>query len=60
MFGRRPDATQVRELSAMRRFMPYVSPRRNDSVFHLAQEIDIEATLEFLEKKNRGGLPSVR
>jgi hypothetical protein len=57
MFGRRPDATQVRELSAMRRFMPYVSPRRNDSVFHLAQEIDIEATLEFLEKKNRERAP---
>jgi hypothetical protein len=53
MFGRRPDATQVRELSAMRRFMPYVSPRRNDSVFHLAQEIDVEAAIEFLEKKNR-------
>ena len=53
MFGRRPDATQVRELSAMRRFMPYVSPRRNDSVFHLAQEIDVDAALEFLEKKNR-------
>ena len=53
MFGRRPDATLVRELSAMRRFMPYVSPRRNDSVFHLAQEMDVEAALEFLEKKNR-------
>jgi pyruvate/2-oxoglutarate dehydrogenase complex dihydrolipoamide acyltransferase (E2) component len=53
MFGRRPDAAQVRELSAMRRFMPYVSPRRNDSVFHLAQEIDVGAALEFLEKKNR-------
>jgi hypothetical protein len=53
MFGRRPDATQVRELSAMRRFMPYVSPRRNDSVFHLAQEIEVDAALEFLEKKNR-------
>jgi hypothetical protein len=53
MFGRRPDATQVRELSAMRRFMPFISPRRNDSVFHLAQEIEIDAALEFLEKRNR-------
>ena len=53
MFGRRPDGTQVRELSAMRRFMPFVSPRRNDSVFHLAQDMDLEAALEFLEKKNR-------
>jgi hypothetical protein len=53
MFGRRPDGTQVRNLSTMRRFMPYVSPRRNDSVFHLAQDMEIEAALEFLEKKNR-------
>jgi hypothetical protein len=53
MFGRRPDGTQVRELSAMRRFMPFISPRRNDSVFHLAQDIELEAALEFLEKKNR-------
>ena len=36
----------------MRRFMPYISPRRNDSVFHLPQDIEIEAALEFLEKKN--------
>jgi hypothetical protein len=53
MFGRRPDAKLVRNLSAMRMFMPYVSPRRNDSVFHLAQDMDAEAALEFLEKKNR-------
>ena len=53
MFGRRPDATPVRELSAMRRFMPYVSPRRNDSVFHLSQDMDVEAALEFLDEKNR-------
>lgn len=36
----------------MRRIMPYVSPRRNDSVFHLAQDIDVEAALEFLDKHN--------
>ncbi len=53
MFGRRPDATQVRGLGAMRTFMPYISPRRNDSVFHLPQDIEVEAALEFLEKRNR-------
>ncbi len=37
----------------MRRFMPFVSPRRNDSVFHLAQDMHLDAALEFLEKKNR-------
>lgn len=53
MFGRRPDATLVRDLSALRRFMPFVSPRRNDSLFHLAQDMDLEAALEYLDKKNR-------
>lgn len=52
MFGRRPDATPVRELSPMRRFMPYVSPRRNDSVFYMMQRIEVEAALEYLEKRN--------
>lgn len=52
MFGRRPDATLVKELSTMRRFMPYVSPRRNDSVFYMMQEVEVEAALEFLAEKN--------
>jgi hypothetical protein len=37
----------------MRRFMPYVSPRRNDSLFYMMQEIEVEAALEHLEKRNR-------
>jgi hypothetical protein len=43
----------VRDAAPMRRIMPHVSPRRNDSVFHLAQEVQVEAALEFLEKRNR-------
>jgi hypothetical protein len=53
MFGRRSDATLVRDLSAMRRFMPYVSPRRNDSLFYMMQHVEVEAALEYLEKRNR-------
>jgi hypothetical protein len=37
----------------MRRFMPYVSPRRNDSLFYLNQDIGAEAAFEFIEKKNK-------
>ncbi len=37
----------------MRRFMPYVSPRRNDSLFYMMQQIEVEAALEYLEKRNR-------
>jgi len=53
MFGRRADATLVRDLPMMRRFMPYISPRRNDSLFYMMQEIEVDAALEFLAKKNR-------
>jgi hypothetical protein len=52
MFGRRPDAT-LANVPPMRRIMPFISPRRNDSVFHLAQDFDLEPTFEFLEKHNR-------
>jgi len=53
MFGRRSDAREVENLSPMRRFMPYISPRRNDSVFYMMLEVRVDAALEFLEKKNR-------
>ena len=53
MFGKRPDASPVRDLNAMRRFMPYVSPRRNDSIFYMRQDIRVDAAFEFIEKKNK-------
>ena len=53
MFGRRSDAKVVERLSPMRRFMPYISPRRNDSVFYMMRDIEVEAALEYLEKRNR-------
>ncbi len=52
MFGSRPDGTLVRDLSAMRRFMPFVSPRRNDSLVYFTQTIDAEPGLAFLERTN--------
>ncbi len=52
MFGRRPDATLVTNLSPMRRFMPLISPRRNDSLFYMMQEIEVDAALAFLERRN--------
>ena len=54
VFGRRPDATPVRDLSRLRAFMPFVSPRRNDSTFYMFQDVEVDAALEYLEKKNRG------
>ncbi len=52
MLRRRADAHLVRDLSNLRRMMPYISPRRNDSLFYMMQDIEVEAALEFLDKKN--------
>jgi len=57
MFGRRPDGTLVTDLSAMRRFMPFVSPRRNDSLVYFAQDVDAEPGFAFLEKLNANRPP---
>jgi hypothetical protein len=56
----RQDAKRVEKLSPMRRFMPYISPRRNDSVFYMYQDIEVEAALEYLEKANRERPPERR
>jgi len=53
MFGRRPDATLVRDASPLRRFMPFISPRRNESVVFFAQDIQVERALAFLDQKNQ-------
>lgn len=52
MFPWRPDAKPVEKLSTMRRFMPFISPRRNDSVFYMYQDIGVDAALEYIAKKN--------
>lgn len=54
MFGRRSDAQPVRNLSATRRFMPYLSTRRNSSLVYYTTEIEVDAALDFLEKENQG------
>lgn len=53
MFGRRADATQVTGISSTRRFMPVLSPRRNDSLVQYTTEIEVGRALEFLEEQNR-------
>ena len=53
MFGRRADAKLIRGQSRMRRFMPFISPRRNESLFYYAQEVEADAALRFIEDVNR-------
>jgi len=53
MFGRRADAKLIRGQSRMRRFMPFISPRRNESLFYYAQEVEADAALRFIEEVNR-------
>jgi len=56
----RPDAKPAENLSTMRRFLPYVSPRRNDSAFYMFQDIEVDAALAYLEEKNRDREPAQR
>ena len=53
MFGRRSDATLVRGLSPMRAFMPFISPRRNDSLVLYTLEVDPDPALRFVEARVR-------
>lgn len=59
MFGRRPDATRVRDVSPVRLFMPLMSPRRNESLVYFSQEVDVEESLRFAEARS-AGLPEGR
>jgi hypothetical protein len=52
VFGRRSDATLVRNVSTVRRFMPFVSPTRNGSLVYFASEIRLEAAFAYLERRN--------
>jgi hypothetical protein len=57
MFGRRADATLVRDLDPVRRFMQFVSPRRNESLVYFEQELDVEAALRFAEERSAQRAP---
>lgn len=52
MFGKRPDATLVRDASSVRRFMPFISPRRNESLVYFSQELDVTDALAFVSERN--------
>ncbi len=54
MWGRRSDGSPVRGLSTTRRFMPYLSPRRNESLVYYTLQIEVDRALEFLEEQNLG------
>ncbi len=49
---RRSDGTPVRELSAMRRMMPYLMPSRSESVVYYEQTLDLSRTLPFLDARD--------
>jgi hypothetical protein len=52
LFGRRPDATLVRDLSATRRFMPILSPRRNDNLVWFELDVEVERALAFAKERS--------
>jgi hypothetical protein len=60
MFGRRSDATLVTDAPAIRRFMPFISRRRNESLVYYAQEIRVDRALHFAEERSRSRPPGRR
>jgi len=50
----RPDGERVRDLPLLRRFIPFIMRTRNESVVYLDQQIDVEATLAWLDRVNEG------
>jgi hypothetical protein len=53
MSGRRPDGTLARAASPIRRFQPFHSPRRNDSLVLFSQELAVEEALRFVAGRRR-------
>lgn len=53
MLGRRPDATPVRDAPAVRRFMPFLSPTRGESLVWFSHELRVDRALAFVEERNR-------
>lgn len=54
MFGKRPDGHKINDLSKMRAFMPFVSPRRNDANVLFTTEIEVDEALAFIDRFNVG------
>jgi len=52
MFGRRPDARPATDVSTVRRFMPYISPTRNQSLVYYRQDVAIDAAEAWLAERN--------
>lgn len=52
MFLTRPDGERIRDLSRMRKFMPFISPRRNDALVLYQTEIELDNANAFLEEIN--------
>ncbi len=54
MFGKRPDGEQIKDLSRLRAFMPFISPRRNDANVLFTTEIEVDEAIAFIDRFNEG------
>lgn len=60
MFGRRADGIEVADLSTTQRFLPFLSPGRNDSLVYYSTEIEIDTALRFIDEQNANRPPDRR
>ncbi len=59
-FRHRPDGTEVRDLHALRRVVPYLMRSRVEGTVYFPQRIDVEETLTWLDRVNAGRGPEDR
>ncbi len=53
MFGYRNDAKKVKNIPAFNQFIPYLMPKRVDSLVYFTMPVNMTNTMEYLRKKKR-------
>ncbi len=53
MFGYRNDAKKVKDMPAFNRFLPYLMPKRVDSLVYFSMEVDMTKAMEYVRTRKR-------
>jgi pyruvate/2-oxoglutarate dehydrogenase complex dihydrolipoamide acyltransferase (E2) component len=56
----RPDGIQIKNLSLVRRMLPFMMPSRNESVVYYEEVMDMTAALAFVDKWNAEHAPELK
>ncbi len=53
MFGYRNDAKKVKDIPAFNRFLPYIMPKRVDSLVYFSMEVDMTQAMEYVRTRKK-------